>query len=310
MSHSTLFRSRRHTRAFTLIELLVVISIIALLIGILLPALGAARASGRRAQCLANVRSQGQATASYVADSGLYPVVNLPNIGYFPLGSGPYSGQVFPAGWGSYSDAAGKSPSANNLPYAFEIHQRPLNAYLLGAQPKQDASPTQRQEVFLSMCPDDDNAPGGVFSVANGAFNDDPANNAYSAYETLGSSYGDITWRVFGDDRTLFPLVQRTALENARKRLAQLIYDTGTTSEIMVASEASLTESIVWTATPGMGFHGVFGQHNAAFADGSSNIVEADNDALEWDGNFYVSAVRGNEQWSLYPEPRPFPLLP
>lgn len=53
-------RRRAHHSGFTLIELLVVISIIALLIGILLPVLGQVREAGRQIKCAGNLRTIGQ----------------------------------------------------------------------------------------------------------------------------------------------------------------------------------------------------------------------------------------------------------
>lgn len=59
----------KHNKGFTLIELLVVISIIALLIAILLPALGAARRSARAMQCLSNQRGHGIGFVGYALEN-------------------------------------------------------------------------------------------------------------------------------------------------------------------------------------------------------------------------------------------------
>ncbi len=67
---------------FTLIELLVVISIIALLVGILLPALGAARKTAQNSQCLSNIRQMDTAAMAFAADHRFHIQISSSDSGW------------------------------------------------------------------------------------------------------------------------------------------------------------------------------------------------------------------------------------
>lgn len=60
----------RYYKAFTLIELLVVIAVIAVLMGILMPALKRAREGGQRTVCLSNLKQLGLSWILYADDNG------------------------------------------------------------------------------------------------------------------------------------------------------------------------------------------------------------------------------------------------
>ena len=92
----------RPQRAFTLVELLVVIGIIAVLIGIILPALARARESAESVQCMSNLRQIGGAMVIYVNQSnGWLPVAPMSgspgayhfmiSVIWWPQKSGPVS---------------------------------------------------------------------------------------------------------------------------------------------------------------------------------------------------------------------------
>lgn len=70
-------RNASRRAGFTLVEILVVIAIVAILTGLLLPALSRAREKSREAACAGNLRQIGQVAAIYNDDYGALPPANF-----------------------------------------------------------------------------------------------------------------------------------------------------------------------------------------------------------------------------------------
>jgi len=142
-------RSRRFQRrpgrarpAFTLIELLVVVSIIAVLIGILLPALGAARDSARRTLCMTNLRSFGLALSGYINDYSVLPLAD-------PTPATTQS-EALLGSLGTYLDAPvprklENSPAGYDLYESSDLYRCPSDR--VGHDPATDYEPVWRTEA-------------------------------------------------------------------------------------------------------------------------------------------------------------------
>lgn len=97
----------RRNRGFTLVEILTVVAIVVLVVSLLLPSLGRAKALSKQAVCTSNLHQLGIAMSSYLAE-----------------GRGWIPGSPNTTGWGSY---AANSPGEPDDYKEFDYPQRPIS---------------------------------------------------------------------------------------------------------------------------------------------------------------------------------------
>jgi len=189
----------RKTKGFTLIELLVVITIISILASMLIPILSRSREKARRTQCMANLRSIGQAISAYSADfNEFYPsVTGAATVTFAPPvapGDGVKSLGLL---YNSYLDHAGVFICASSPPPVDPTDPvngaTPAVGPVSGLVPDQSSygyDPTHKEGHISEVCLAAD-APG---TGPNGA-----SNNHNNEGQNVLYNFGGVKWSIATD---------------------------------------------------------------------------------------------------------------
>jgi prepilin-type N-terminal cleavage/methylation domain-containing protein len=274
-------RNRRFHPAFTLIELLVVVAIIALLIGVLVPALSRGREAARLATSMANMRQITIAAVNYSHHhNDNWPVVPLERLD--TTGDGPpkyvtgeEAGDIAFNSWGF----GGKTNHVywttmtpiNNVP----IERRPLNPWVypdldfakLGGFGRK-GNQIRNIELEIFRCPSD------KASYQRGFWAKDPSPSVeISSYDDCGTSYHMNVkwWFEFAESipdtmdrwRKTKPMFRRGGLGGPSKFV--WLYDQ--TMDVLTHHTNEISRE---------GHHGGFNRSKAAFMDGHVTYLTVD----------------------------------
>lgn len=179
-------------RGFTLIELLVVIAIIAVVVSLLLPALGKAKKAGWLAVSLSNIRQITAAAVTYREDNKAFMPLTLT----YTRGSDKSAAYPFACGWCTwqYGGKNADGPRWSGSCFDVEAADRPLNPYLypdiLFEAPDAPASlpsaDPSRKTVEMLVFRD----PADRYSYQHSAsFSVNPVGDPISSYNDVGTSY-------------------------------------------------------------------------------------------------------------------------
>jgi prepilin-type N-terminal cleavage/methylation domain-containing protein len=265
-------------RGFTMIELLVVVAIIAILLGILLPALRGARESSRLAQCMSNMRQLSVGAMLYAEDQkdGMWPVIPTWEFedGDTEFDSWKYGGKTADNWWLTSYGGRLRHP----------IETRKLNPYVVPDVSMRDTSLDIRTPLPIFECPSDNGSyqRQAWFPVRPG-FGKDPR---MSCYDDVGTSYHMNTkwFRIAIDESGRYPP------PNGQGRSKQAIWkavqfqfrnaSTTAPSRYIWLHDQTMDVAAI-AALKVKGDHGEWSRSSASFMDGHVEYIEAIPGAYE-----------------------------
>ncbi len=252
-------------------------AIIALLLGVLLPALASSRMEGTKVKCIANLRSLGQALASYTIDDErgfTTPIHPLAETRWWYDGEYEYGGKT---GLGTYGQPA------------YSMQNRPLNRYVFRSG--------NNTAVDLFQCPTEAGVPRAPFNFDEYYFNSQMVDK--KAYQVTGTSYRlnnhiDFTGR--------FPQF-REHFYGPYMRPISHVPDPSTT----VILEETVAEVAKWNDPnyQTVGWHKKLNRFNVSFLDGHAatiHLAGQSTESSEYGPSYWI--LRG-DGWRMDCYPRP-----